>query len=336
MQIGRPGTALITMQDVWDYYRADLQGVDLQIQKHVDSDVPLINQVALYILTSGGKRIRPLLLMISARLSGYDAPGDQAVMLASAVEYIHAATLLHDDVLDEAALRRGKNPAHALWGNRATILVGDYLYTKAVCLAVQLGLLEVDSILAHACRIMAEGEALQLLHCGDLTLTDEDYLKIVECKTASLLSAACRLGGVISGASWEEKEALARFGRDLGIAYQVADDTLDYVADQGRLGKALGKDLSEGKITLPLLHLLRTAGAAERRLVENVIREGHATPDQLREILDFMQEYGSIVYAMSVARQHIAVAQQTLEEFEPSTHRQALSAVAEYVISRDH
>jgi octaprenyl-diphosphate synthase len=174
------------------------------------------------------------------------------------------------------------------------------------------------------------------LHCGDLTLTDEDYLKIVECKTASLLSAACRLGGVISGASWEEKEALARFGRDLGIAYQVADDTLDYVADQGRLGKALGKDLSEGKITLPLLHLLRTAGAAERRLVENVIREGHATPDQLREILDFMQEYGSIVYAMSVARQHIAVAQQTLEEFEPSTHRQALSAVAEYVISRDH
>lgn len=336
MQTGRPGAALGTMQDVWEYYRADLNGVDLQIEKHVDSDVPLINQVALYILTSGGKRIRPLLLMIASRLGRDEAPVEHAVTLASAVEYIHAATLLHDDVLDEAALRRGKDPAHALWGNRATILVGDYLYTKAVCLAVQLGSLEIDSILAHACRIMAEGEALQLLHCGDLTLTDEAYLKIVECKTAALLSAACRLGGVISGASWDEKEALARFGRHLGIAYQVADDTLDYVADQGRLGKALGKDLSEGKITLPLLHLLRTASAGERSVIETVIREGQASPSQLQDILDLMQTYGSTVYALDVARRHIAVAQHSLDGFEPSRHRQALSAVAEYVVSRDH
>ena len=336
MQADRPGVALATMQDVWDFYRADLHGVESHIQKYVDSGVPLINQVALYILTSGGKRIRPLLMMISARLNGYDAPGDQAVTLASAIEYIHAATLLHDDVLDDASLRRGKDPAHALWGNRATILVGDYLYTKAVCLAVQLGLLEVDSILAHACRIMAEGEALQLLHCGDLALTDEDYLKIVECKTAALMSAACRLGGVISGAGWDEKEALGRFGRYLGIAYQVADDTLDYVADQGRLGKALGKDLSEGKITLPLLHLLRTANGDERRLVETVIREGQASPAQLRDILDLMQLHGSTTYALDVARQHIALAQQSLEIFENSSHRQALAAVAEYVVARDH
>jgi len=336
MQISRPGDALGTMQEVWEYYRADLQAVDVQIQKHVDSDVPLINQVALYILMSGGKRIRPLLLMIAARLSGDEDAARQAVTLASAVEYIHAATLLHDDVLDEAALRRGKDPAHALWGNRATILVGDYLYTKAVCLAVQMGSLEIDSVLAHACRIMAEGEALQLLHCGDLTLTDEAYLKIVECKTAALLSAACRLGGVLSGASWEEREALGRFGRFLGIAYQVADDTLDYVADQGRLGKALGKDLSEGKITLPLLHLLRTAGAPDRQLVQTVVREGQASPAQLREILDLMQTYGSIVYAMDVARQHITIAQQSLDGFDPSPHRQALVAVADYVVSRDH
>jgi octaprenyl-diphosphate synthase len=324
------------MQDVWDFYRADLHGVESHIQKYVDSGVPLINQVALYILTSGGKRIRPLLMLISARLNGYDAPGDQAVTLASAIEYIHAATLLHDDVLDDASLRRGKDPAHALWGNRATILVGDYLYTKAVCLAVQLGLLEVDSILAHACRIMAEGEALQLLHCGDLTLTDEDYLKIVECKTAALMSAACRLGGVISGAGWDEKEALGQFGRYLGIAYQVADDTLDYVADQGRLGKALGKDLSEGKITLPLLHLLRTANGDERRLVETVIREGQASHAQLRDILDLMQLHGSTTYALDVARQHIVLAQQSLEIFENGPHRQALAAVAEYVVARDH
>lgn len=336
MQSDRPGVALATMQDVWDFYRTDLQGVESHIQKHVDSGVPLINQVAVYILTSGGKRIRPLLLMISARLNGYDAPGDQTVTLASAIEYIHAATLLHDDVLDDASLRRGKDPAHALWGNRATILVGDYLYTKAVCLAVQLGLLEVDSILAHACRIMAEGEALQLLHCGDLALTDENYLKIVECKTAALMSAACRLGGVISGAGWDEKEALGRFGRHLGIAYQVADDTLDYVADQGRLGKALGKDLSEGKITLPLLHLLRTASGDERRLVETVVREGQASQMQLREILDLMQTHGSTAYALDVARQHIAMAQQSLEVFDNGPHRQALSAVADFVVARDH
>jgi len=324
------------MQDVWDFYRTDLREVDLSIEKYVDSGVPLINQVALYILTSGGKRIRPLLLMISARVSGFDAPADQAVTLASAVEYIHAATLLHDDVLDDATLRRGKDPAHAVWGNRATILVGDYLYTKAVCLAVQIGLLEVDSILANACRIMAEGEALQLLHCGDLSLTDEAYLKIVECKTAALLSAACRLGGVISGAPWRAKDALGQFGRHLGIAYQVADDTLDYVADQGRLGKALGKDLSEGKITLPLLHLLRSVNGGERRLVETVVRDGQASPEQLRDILDLMQTYGSTTYALNVARQHITLAQQHLEEFDNGPHRRALAAVADYVVARDH
>jgi octaprenyl-diphosphate synthase len=324
------------MQDVWDFYRADLRDVDLSIEKYVDSGVPLINQVALYILTSGGKRIRPLLLMISARLSGFDGPADQAVTLASAVEYIHAATLLHDDVLDDATLRRGKDPAHAVWGNRATILVGDYLYTKSVCLAVQIGLLEVDSILANACRIMAEGEALQLLHCGDLSLTDEAYLKIVECKTAALISAACRLGGVISGAPWRAKDALGQFGMHLGIAYQVADDTLDYVADQGRLGKALGKDLSEGKITLPLLHLLRSVNGAERRLVETVVRDGQASSDQLRDILDLMQTYGSTTYALDVARRHIAIAQQHLEQFDNGPHRRALAAVADYVVARDH
>jgi octaprenyl-diphosphate synthase len=324
------------MQDVWDFYRTDLQEVEVHIEKYVDSGVPLINQVALYILTSGGKRIRPLLLMISARLSGFDGPADQAVTLASAIEYIHAATLLHDDVLDDATLRRGKDPAHAVWGNRATILVGDYLYTKAVCLAVQIGLLEVDSILANACRIMAEGEALQLLHCGDLSLTEEAYLKIVECKTAALLSAACRLGGVISGAPWRAKDALSQVGMHVGIAYQVADDTLDYVADQGRLGKALGQDLSEGKITLPLLHLLRSVNRVERRLVETVVRDGQASPDQLREILDLMQTYGSTAYALDVARQHVALAQQRLEEFESGPHRRALAAVADYVVARDH
>ncbi|MFZ5861949.1 MAG: polyprenyl synthetase family protein [Nitrospirota bacterium] len=324
------------MQDVWDFYRTDLREVDLSIEKYVDSGVPLINQVALYILTSGGKRIRPLLLMISARVSGFEGPSDQTVTLASAVEYIHAATLLHDDVLDDATLRRGKDPAHAVWGNRATILVGDYLYTKAVCLAVQIGLLEVDSILANACRVMAEGEALQLLHCGDLSLTDAAYLKIVECKTAALLSAACRLGGVISGAPWRTKDALGQFGMHLGIAYQVADDTLDYVADQGRLGKALGKDLSEGKITLPLLHLLRSVNGTERRLVETVVRDGQASAEQLRDILDLMQTYGSTTYAMDVARRHITLAQQQLEAFDNGPHRQALMAVADYVVARDH
>lgn len=336
MQTVRPGAALATMQDVWDYYRADLHGVDVRIQKHVDSDVLLINQVALYILTSGGKRIRPLLLLISGRLTGYDDSLDDALTLAGVVEYIHAATLLHDDVLDDAALRRGKDPAHALWGNRVTILVGDYLYTKAVCLTVKLGMIEVNSILAHACRVMAEGEALQLLHCGDLTLTDEAYFKIVEYKTAALLSAACRLGGVLSGASDEEKEALGRFGRYLGIAYQVADDTLDYVADQGRLGKVLGKDLSEGKVTLPLLHLLRTTQPHERILVQDVVKSGQASPSQLKEILDLMQSYGSIEYAMDTARQYVALAHQSLEVFEPSFHRQALAAIADYVVTRDH
>jgi octaprenyl-diphosphate synthase len=174
------------------------------------------------------------------------------------------------------------------------------------------------------------------LHCGDVALTDEAYLKIVEYKTAAILSAACRLGGAISGARDEEKEALGRFGRYLGIAYQVADDTLDYVADQGRLGKALGKDLSEGKVTLPLLHLLRTAQPRERVLVQDVIKKAQASPSQLKEILDLMQHYGSTAFAMDTARQYVALAYQSLDAFEPSPHRQALVTIADYVVSRDH
>ncbi len=394
----RPKTTLFTkIDEVWDFYRDDLLRVEDRIKKSLDSQVSLINQVAYYILSSGGKRIRPLLLIITSKLNDHQAKesptsglaqaglqalpehggggawedlpkanrsgptsktglgsggiggwpegtphgpphiNDEAeVLLASAVEFIHTATLLHDDVIDQAEVRRGKKSAHTLWGNQASILVGDYLYTQAVSLALTLASQEVNTTLAEACRLMTEGETFQLTQHGNLEVTEQDYLKVVQHKTASLLSATCRLGSIISGLEPDKREALARFGLYLGIAYQLADDTLDYIADQELLGKSLGKDLNEGKITLPLLHLLSNCGEQERVRVKNIVNANGISDRDLQEILVLMKRYGSIEYSLKKARETVEIAKKNLDFSPPSLHRQALSVVADYVVSRDH
>jgi octaprenyl-diphosphate synthase len=364
-----PKTTLFTnMDEVWDYYRDDLLRVEDRIKKSLDSQVSLINQVAYYILSSGGKRIRPLLLIITSKLNDRQtgksltsglangrlggggigewpegAPHrstrihDEAeVLLASAVEFIHTATLLHDDVIDQAEVRRGKKSAHTLWGNQASILVGDYLYTQAVSLALTLSSQEVNTTLADACRLMTEGETFQLTQHGNLEVTEQDYLKVIQHKTASLLSATCRLGSIISGLDSNKQDALAQFGLYLGIAYQLADDTLDYIADQELLGKSLGKDLNEGKITLPLLHLLSYCGEQERARVKNIVNADRISDRDLQEILALMKRYGSIEYSLKKARETVEIAKKNLDCSPPSLHRQALSVVADYVVSRDH
>lgn len=321
------------MADVWDAYRAELDGVEDQVRKNLDSSVTLVNTVAAHILSSGGKRIRPLLLLLCARLCGYTASDHH--VLASLVEYIHTATLLHDDVVDDADLRRGRQTARKVWGNQISILVGDYLYSKAICHIVGFRSQAINEVLSEACRKMAEGEVLQLYYNGNPQITESEYLRIVEYKTAGLIAAACRMGAIIGGATPAQEMALFRFGQHLGIAFQVADDTLDYAANGDRLGKSLGQDLRQGKATLPLLHLLQHSPEQDRQMIKDRMETRSLTDADLLRIVALMQECGSIAYAMDRARQFVAAARMDLAPFEDSSPRRALSVVAEYMITRD-
>ncbi|MBU6431956.1 MAG: polyprenyl synthetase family protein, partial [Nitrospirae bacterium] len=251
------------MADVWEAYRDELEGVEHQVRTNLDSSVALVNTVAAHILNSGGKRIRPLLLLLSARLCGYT--GRDHHQLGSLVEFIHTATLLHDDVVDDADIRRGKRTARKVWGNQISILVGDYLYSKAICQIVDFRSQGINEVLAEACKKMAEGEVLQLYYNGNPAMPEADYLKIVEHKTAGLIAASCRMGAILADATEAQQDALFRFGQYLGMAFQVADDTLDYTANGERLGKTLGQDLRQGKATLPLLHLLHHCPEQDRQ-----------------------------------------------------------------------
>lgn len=323
-----------SIQEVWDQYRPDLLKVETQIQKKIASEVLLINQVAQYILNSGGKRIRPLLMILSSKLC--PSPSDRHITLAAVVEFIHTATLLHDDVIDQGNLRRGKKTVRRLWGNRTSILVGDYLYATAVAQGLSLGHQEVNFILQKACSQMIEGEMAQHAHNSNLEIMESDYLRIIQNKTASLMAASCHLGGIISGASDPQNESLRLFGLNLGMAFQVADDTLDYVAQKQRLGKTLGADLKEGKVTLPLLHLLRNCSAKEKKRVSRTFGANGSSGKPLDEVLELMHRYGSTPYAFSVAREYVEKAKGFLVPFKPSVHKTALYVVADYVVSRDH
>ncbi len=321
------------IDNVWFRYKEALNQVEGEIKRGLDSEVPLINEVAQYTLVSGGKRIRPLLLIISANMGS--SIDERHLVLGSVVEFIHTATLLHDDVLDNAKTRRGQLAARNRYGNQASILVGDFLYTRAVCRVVQMENMEMNYLLATTCSKMTEGETWQLAHTSDFNLTEEQYLKIIDYKTASLISASCQLGGVMAFASPEEKEALASFGHNLGIAFQVADDTLDYVADKNRLGKALGQDIKEGKMTLPLIHLLAHCTKKEKEMLIGLIQSGKPEKD-LSSILKRMALYGSIAYAKKKAALFVKKAKEKLQIFPNSTHKEALQTVADYVVSRDY
>lgn len=321
------------MADVWDAYRQELEGVEDQVRKNLDSTVALVNTVAAHILSSGGKRVRPLLLLLSARLCGYAGKDD--LVLGSLVEFIHTATLLHDDVLDDADLRRGRQTARKVWGNQVSILVGDYLYSKAICQIVHFESQGINEVLSDACRKMAEGEVLQLYYNGNPLLTEPEYLRIVEYKTASLIAASCRIGAIVSRASEEQQAALFRFGQRLGIAFQLADDTLDYAANGDRLGKSLGQDLRQGKATLPLLHLLQHCPDGDKQMIKDRMETRTLTEADLLRIITLMQEYGSITYAMERARALVVAANLDLALFEDSSPKRALSVVADYMVTRD-
>ena len=333
MKTGPAISSLHTMADVWDAYRDELEGVEDQVRRNLNSSVALVNTVAAHILSSGGKRVRPLLLLLCARLCGY--AGNSDLLLASLVEYIHTATLLHDDVVDDADLRRGRQTARRVWGNQVSILVGDYLYSKAICHIVGFRNQAINESLSEACRKMAEGEVLQLYYNGNPAMTETEYLRIVKCKTAGLIAASCRIGAIAGDATEDRQSALFRFGEHLGIAFQLADDTLDYAANGDRLGKTPGQDLRQGKATLPLLHLLQHCPEQDRQMIKDRMETRTLTDADLLRIVSLMQEYGSIAYAMERAREFVAAAKRDLSLFEDCSARRALCVVAEYMVNRD-
>jgi len=321
------------MQSALNIIGEDLINVELQFRKDLESDVPLIRKVGEYVLSSGGKRVRPALLLLAARLCGYQ--GRQAVPLASVVEFIHTATLLHDDVVDSATLRRGLASANTLWGNEASVLVGDFLFSKSFSLMVEVGSLDILRVFSGATTVIAEGEVMQLLCTGEIDLTEDRYIGVVRSKTAILMSAACEAGAILGAASTERTKALADFGMSLGIAFQLMDDTLDYIATEEDFGKSIGHDLEEGKITLPLIHTLRQCSSDERAAIEAVIEKDEMTLDEFRHVSGLVQQYGGIEYTVNSARRHIQECRAHLELFDMSPVRDALFDLADYVVTRN-
>jgi octaprenyl-diphosphate synthase len=320
------------MQAALNIIGEDLKQVEQQFRKDLQSDVPLIRKVGEYVLSSGGKRVRPALLLLAARLSGYS--GDKAVPLASVIEFIHTATLLHDDVVDSATLRRGIASANTLWGNEASVLVGDFLFSKSFSLMVNVGSLDILRVLSDATTVIAEGEVMQLLCTGELDLSEERYINVVRSKTAILMSAACEAGAILGEVSQEQQRALADFGMDLGIAFQLMDDILDYVATEEEFGKSIGHDLEEGKITLPLIHTLRHCNDSERATISAVVEQDEMSLADFRAVSGFVKQYGGIAYTVEAARSYIDRCKSHLDQFGPSPVREALLSLSEYVVTR--
>jgi octaprenyl-diphosphate synthase len=325
-------SATATSQDVLDLCAEDMARVDDCIRQSLDSGVVLINQVATYIISGGGKRLRPMLLVLSARACGYE--GEAHVPLAAIIEFIHTATLLHDDVVDESDVRRGQQSAHAVWGNAATVLVGDFLYSRSFQMMVALDSMRIMDILADTTNLISEGEVQQLLNMGDPEISEEIYLSVIEKKTAKLFEAACRMGAVIADQPPAIETALTRFGNHLGCAFQVADDVLDYDGDGENLGKNIGDDLAEGKPTLPLIHARARTDEQGRSIIDHAIRNGGSDDlDSVRAILD---STAALQTSMAFAESQANRALEALTALQPSPWRDALAFLARYSVNRTH
>ncbi|MGW8247548.1 MAG: octaprenyl diphosphate synthase [Acidiferrobacterales bacterium] len=308
----------------------EMAAVDREIERQLDSDVVLIRQLGAYLIHSGGKRLRPLLLLLAAKGFGYQ--GDKHVKLAAIIEFIHTATLLHDDVVDASELRRGQSTANAVFGNEASVLVGDFLYSRAFEMMVEVDQMPVMDVLAGTTNTIAEGEVLQLLNCNDPDTSEERYLTVIRNKTAKLFEAATRLAAMISGQDEAMQQHLANYGMHLGIAFQLIDDALDYSADAETLGKNIGDDLAEGKPTLPLIHCMKTGTPAQSELIRNAIISGAA--DQIEQVRSAIESTDSITYTARRAEEQARLAMQSAENMPDSPYKQALLDLALYSVHR--
>jgi octaprenyl-diphosphate synthase len=308
----------------------DLQATDTFILDRLQSDVVLVNQVGHYIVNSGGKRLRPMIVLLAARAVGYQ--GEAHVDLAAIIEFIHTATLLHDDVVDGSDMRRSRETANNLWGNAASVLVGDFLYSRAFEMMVSVGSMRVMDILSHATNRIAEGEVLQLLNCNDPDTDEARYREVILRKTATLFEAGSRLSGVIAEVPETQERALADYGRHLGMAFQMIDDALDYGSSDADIGKNIGDDLAEGKPTLPLIRAMEVGSEAQRRLIREAIEQGGR--DHVDEVLRAVESTDAIDYTSRLAAAEASQAKAALEELPPSAFRSALAALAEFSVSR--
>lgn len=320
------------IQDVFSAYQDDLQQVGKHLDRYITSEVKLIPEVSHHLIDSGGKRFRPLLLLISSRLCGYS--GEHRFALAAVIEFIHTASLLHDDVIDQATIRRGKTSANNIWGNAASVLVGDFLYSKAFKLLSEISDLTLLKLMSGITNTMSEGEVFQLMKCGDVDITEEEYLAIIKKKTAVLLSAACAAGAILGSAPQNKVEAIGRFGYKIGMAFQITDDTLDYMAREREFGKSIGKDLEEGKMTLPLIFALKNATQEEKDQARNLITNKEGNGKAIPVILNLIQKYRGIDYSLQCAEKYIKDAQDLLQIFPECPEINQLNSVAQYILSR--
>jgi len=327
-------TSIPDLATIFEPVRDELARVEREFARHLESRVDLIPQMGRYVQMSGGKRVRPAVLLMAARLCGYR--GDRAVLNAAVVEFIHTATLVHDDIIDDAGTRRGRLTAHARWGSDITVLLGDYLYIRSMAMALTQDTLDVVRLLCDATLRMIEGELYQLTKAGDTSITEVEHFEIIRRKTAHLFSGCAEIGGLLGECSDGERTALREYGFNLGVAFQIVDDVLDYTADESALGKPIGGDLREGKVTLPIILLLQRTGPETAELVQQIVANGSVTPEAWATIREQLVLHGAIEAAFERAVRHGDQAKRhLLEAFPASAERDRLITLVDYVLSRD-
>ena len=332
MSVVEPLRTALALPGIQSLAQADMAAVDALIRARLASDVVLINQIADHIISAGGKRLRPMLVVLAGQACGPTTPDHH--QLAAIIEFIHTSTLLHDDVVDESDLRRGRSTANALWGNAPSVLVGDFLYSRSFQLMVELDRMDVMRLLADTTNRIAEGEVLQLLHVHNPDTDEAAYLRVIERKTAVLFAAGTRLGAMASGVDEGIQRSLYDYGMALGYAFQIADDVLDYTADAEALGKNLGDDLAEGKATLPLIHAIRHSDTATAERLRAIVQEGDA--GAMPEVLSAIRATGGLDYSRERARHYAAMAEQALDGLPESDALAALRGLARYAVERGH
>jgi octaprenyl-diphosphate synthase len=321
------------LAQLFEPIREDLRAVEREFARHVQSQVSVIPAIGNYVKDGGGKRIRPAILLMAARMAGYS--GERAVLYASVLEFIHTATLVHDDIIDEAELRRGRDAAHTRWGNHLAVLFGDFLYLKSMSLSLTQDNLEIIRLLCDVTLRIVEGEIYQLTKKGVADISEEEHLDIVRRKTAYLFAGCARIGGMLAPITLDEQEALWEYGLHIGMAFQIVDDLLDFTGEETALGKPVGGDLREGKLTLPVIHLLSSGDGRGDALVRQIVREQDVTRDDWRELRALLAQTRSIDYAQSTAFEFVERAKRALRAFPPGPARDALMFLPDYVLSRD-
>jgi octaprenyl-diphosphate synthase len=321
------------MESVTRLIADDLTKLESTIQQLITTKIGFIKEIVNHIIRSGGKRVRPILIILTARLCGYK--DEKHIPYAAIVEFIHTATLLHDDVVDNAQTRRGSSTANTVWGNEPSVLVGDFLFSKSFELMTHNGNEEILRIMSEATTALAEGEILELLKTCDADTTEEEYLEIINNKTASLFSAACEVGAILGKVDQKKRLALKDFGYNLGMAFQLTDDVLDYISYDAVLGKRVGTDLKEGKVTLPLIYALKSSTDKEKTYINNVLGKARVTAKDFERISKIIRKYGGVEYTVNATKQFIDEAKGNLQSFQPSAYKESLITLADYILARE-